>query len=186
MIRRSLLALALAAPSLVLSCTPERAANLRHPVGGTDRLTAASVPAEDRYVDPPRPSPVQLTSGDVAAATKECSVRPPAVQFFAGSTSIEASQAQALAHVAECLDTAFRGTEVVLVGRADPDAASEDERAMGMKRARLVRDRLVASGVAANRIVVASPAEPAPACIGLGRTSGVEILFGESAGERDR
>lgn len=187
MIRRSLFAtLALAASSFTISCTSERAANLRHPVGGTDRFTVSAVPPDDRYASPPRVSPVQLTSGEVAAASTTCTVRPPAVRFYGGSTSIEASQAQALAHVAECLNTDFRGTEVVLVGRADPDATSVEERAMGTARARQVRDRLVADGVAANRIVVASPAEPPPACIALGRTSGVEILLGESGVVRDR
>lgn len=186
MFRRSLLvALALTASSLTVSCTSERAANLRHPVGGTDRLTVSSVPPDDRYANPPRESPVQLTSGEVAASP-ECKLRPPAVRFYGGSTSVDAVQAKALAHVAECLNTAFRGTEVVLVGRADPDATSAEERAMGTARARRVRDQLVANGVAADRIVVASPAEPPPACIALGRPSGVEILLGESGVVRDR
>lgn len=187
MIRRSLLfVFVLAAPAVTLSCTSDRAANLRHPVGGTDRFTVTSVSPDARYAGPPRPSPVELTSGEVAAASTECKARPRAIEFYSGSTSIDPSQLRAVDHVAECLNTAFRGVDVVLVGRADPDAASAEERAAGKGRARLVRDRLVARGVASDRIVVATPAEPAPACIGLGRTSGVEILLAETASRAPR
>lgn len=85
---------------------------------------------------------------------------PRSITFSFGSSALTTEQDYAVVRLAICMikDPRSRGS-VLLVGRASPRGGAPYNLALGLERARRVKDALVARGVSADRITVTSAGE---------------------------
>lgn len=178
--RRSLV-LAAAGATLFFGfgCTTDRAANLRHPVGGTARLTAAAVSPEERYAGTPPRTPTSTAVDDAS-----CGAGLRALEFRQGAATLEPSEKRELEAAVTCLEAHAEGTTIVLVGHADPGASGAVSPSLGAERAAEVRDELVRRGVPGDRIIVTAPAgSAAPTSYGE-RSRAVEMFVHDGRNRR--
>lgn len=129
----------------------------------------ARVPAPSSRGEAPGANTVREAAAAraVAVSYEELSLRSelPSVRFDVGSAGLRPADRKILDANAEWL-RANPAHPVVLEGAADPRGAPDYNLGLGDRRARAVRDYLVASGVAAERIAIVSTGEARRACRG--------------------
>jgi outer membrane protein OmpA-like peptidoglycan-associated protein len=155
-----------AADLIVLGVDPETgavgAATVTTPQGSID-LTKALEGTEVRPGQPPAP-PTTRSNDDVQRLFGDALgvVAPPALRFVlyfeSGSNTLIAESRAMIPQVVAAL-RARVSPEVMVIGHTDTTGAAAANAAAGMRRATLIRDLLVAEGLAASAIEVASHGE---------------------------
>jgi len=135
-------------------------------VAGADVL--ADMKARARWLLP-APSPISAATSARAVALSlddfALTTELPSVHFDLASATIRPADRQVLDTNAEWLK-ANPGQPIVVEGAADPRGTKDYNLALGERRARAVRDYLVARGVVPDRISILSTGEARLACRG--------------------
>ncbi|MEM7529290.1 MAG: OmpA family protein [Pseudomonadota bacterium] len=134
-------------------------ATLVKPPGAADPPLRAAEAGEDEVAPTPLPpSAAEEVAGPATNADTlaeqligEGHLALDGLEFESGTASIAASSTAAIARAAAVLEAA-PDLLVAVVGHSDNDGALEGNIALSRRRAEAVRDALVASGVAANRL----------------------------------
>lgn len=148
----------LAASALVAACG-KPGPTLRQPVGVTTITSAPEGEARGDGGAPYTPAPVELYLAQQAPGP--CGMdRLPSVEFEFGSSDLAPPEDLRLSELARCVtEDPFDAAEIVLVGHADPIGSPTYNLDLAYDRALRVKNRLVALGVRAERIVVTSAGE---------------------------
>lgn len=150
---------------LATACANRGSSMLHEPVGQSTVPSTRQPPADAAPPAAAEAVPNEGAANDVESyvtgkSAGPCGIEPPVVPFTASSTDVAEPQIQELRRLAECLTTApFDTASVVLVGYTDVMGTGSDNLARGLKRAQVVMEQLMASGVRPGRIVVASAGE---------------------------
>lgn len=119
-------------------------------------------PGADGEYDPSLPKPPPYATRyiriEVGPAEEGCPTEVPFFDF--DKAKAKAQDDVALGELAACLNAPdHREADVRLVGRTDADGSAEYNQQLGLERAKGVKDLLIAHGVDASRISVASAGE---------------------------
>ncbi|MFO7650470.1 MAG: tetratricopeptide repeat protein [bacterium] len=116
----------------------------------------APTPAPDTTVRPEPPARDTTRAGKLVLET---------VYFGTDSSEVRQSEAEVLRRNSALLRDAT-DVRIVVVGHCDPRASERYNQSLGLRRARAVRDILIAEGVGADRIEVRSEGERRPVSTG--------------------
>lgn len=127
--------------------------------------TSASAPPEDvgaapSTTNPGAPASTTTTSAQLAARLRELNAQD-ATLFTPDTTSLDADGLDLIEQVAAALKT-YPGVRVEVAGHTDTNGTPESNQRISQQRAEAVRDRLVAYGVPAERLVAVGYGQTRP------------------------